>query len=98
MPVVGAKYPHEVVAMNGLTANLHFLLVSFYRPTAERYKIVIEDHAFPSDRYAVASQARCHGLNPDDAVVALKPREGEHIPRTEDIEAYLKRKVTASPR
>ena len=90
MPVVGAKYPHEVVAMNGLTANLHFLLVSFYRPTKERYKIVIEDNAFPSDRYAVASQARTHGLDPEKAVVALKPRDSEHTLRTEDIVSYLK--------
>lgn len=89
MPVVGAKYPHEVVAMNGLTVNLHLLLVSFYRPTPERYKIVIEENAFPSDRYAVASQARCHGLDPEEAVVILKPREGEHTLRTEDIENYL---------
>ena len=89
MPVVGAKHRHEVVAMNGLTVNLHLLLVSFYRPTADRYKIVIEDHAFPSDRYAVASQVRCHGYDPADAVVVLKPREGESTLRTEDIEKYL---------
>jgi len=90
MPVVGAKYPHEVVAMNGLTVNLHLLLVSFYRPTPERYKIVIEENAFPSDRYAVASQARSHGFDPQEVVVVLKPREGENTLRTEDIEQYLR--------
>ncbi len=88
--LVGAK-THEVVAMNTLTVNLHLLMVSFYRPTAERYKIVIEDSAFPSDSYAVQSQARFHGFDPDDAIIRLTPREGEHALRTEDIEALLER-------
>ena len=86
--IVGAK-PGEVVVMNGLTVNLHLLMVSFYRPTAERYRIVIEAGAFPSDQYAVASQARFHGLNPADAVVELGPREGEEILEEADVEAYL---------
>lgn len=86
--VVGAK-EHEVVAMGSLTNNLHLLMVSFYRPSPERYKIVLEATAFPSDQYAVESQVRFHGFDPEDAVVALSPRPGEHTLRTEDIEAYL---------
>lgn len=88
--VVGAL-PHEVVMMNSLTANLHLLMVSFYRPTRERYRIVIEDSAFPSDSYAVTSQAAFHGFDPREAIVRLRPREGEHTLRAEDIEAVLER-------
>ncbi len=88
--LVGAK-PSEVVAMNTLTVNLHLLMVSFYRPTPDRYKIMIEDSAFPSDSYAVASQARFHGFDAGDAVIRLKPRAGEHTLRTEDIEAAIER-------
>lgn len=81
--------PKEVVAMNSLTTNLHLLMVSFYRPTRERYKIVIEDTAFPSDSYAVQSQIRFHqpkaGFHAADALIRLKPREGEATLRTEDI-------------
>ena len=86
--VVGAK-PVEVVVMNTLTTNLHLMMVSFYRPTKDRYRIVIEENAFPSDRYAVASQARFHGYDPEDAIVELKGRDGEATLRTEDIEEYL---------
>ncbi|UTW63627.1 kynureninase [bacterium SCSIO 12741] len=82
--IVGAK-PKEVVAMNGLTTNLHLMMVSFYRPTAERYKIVCEAKAFPSDQYALESQVRHHGLNPDEALIEIAPREGEHLIREEDI-------------
>lgn len=82
--LVGAKNS-EVVAMNSLTANLHFMMVSFYRPTAKRYKILIEDHAFPSDHYAVESQIKFHGLDPKDAMLLIKPRDGEATFRTEDI-------------
>jgi kynureninase len=71
--------------MNSLTVNLHLLMVSFYRPTKERYKIICEAKAFPSDQYAFESQARFHSFNPDDAVIEVKPREGEHILLTEDI-------------
>jgi len=86
--LVGAK-PIEVVVMNNLTVNLHLLLVTFYRPTATRYKILMEGGAFPSDQYALESQARLHGLNPDEAIVELLPRPSEHTLRTEDIEAKI---------
>jgi len=86
--IVGAK-PGEVVAMGSLTTNLHLLMVSFYRPTGKKRKIVIEGGAFPSDRLLVQSQARFHGLDPADAVIELAPRDGEVLLRTEDIEARL---------
>lgn len=82
--VVGAK-PIEVVVMNTLSVNVHLMMVSFYRPTRERYKILMEAEAFPSDQYAVATQVRFHGHTPEDAVLRLKPREGEETLRTEDI-------------
>jgi len=82
--LVGAG-EHEVVAMNSLTVNLHLMMASFYRPTKERYKIVIEDAAFPSDSYAVESQANLHGFASGDAVVRLRPREGEQTLRTQDV-------------
>jgi kynureninase len=86
--LVGAA-PDEVVAMNSLTVNLHLLLATFYRPTRKRHRILIEDSAFPSDAYAVASQAALHGLDPGDAVVRLRPRAGEDTLRTEDIVAAI---------
>ncbi|CAN5496245.1 kynureninase [soil metagenome] len=82
--LLGAK-KEEVVVMNSLTVNLHLLLVSFYRPTQKRYKIICEYDAFPSDLYAVQSQATVNGFDPDDAVIYLKPRSGEYCLRTEDI-------------
>jgi kynureninase len=82
--LVGAT-PVEVVAMNSLTVNLHLLMVSFYRPTNERYKIVIEKGAFPSDQYAVESQLRFHGYEKTTGLIELAPREGESCLRTEDI-------------
>lgn len=82
--VVGAK-PSEVVIMNNLTANLHLMMVSFYRPTPQRYKIMMEVSAFPSDQYAMETQARFHGFDPSDAIIELKPRAGEYTLRTEDI-------------
>lgn len=92
--LVGAK-ASEVVCMNSLTVNLHLLMVSFYRPTSERYKIMIEDAAFPSDSYAVASQAAFHArhedFDPREAVVRLKARPGEETLRTEDILAEIQR-------
>jgi kynureninase len=81
---VGAKI-HEVVAMNNLSSNLHFLMVSFYQPTGTRYKILIESDAFPSDRYVLDSQIKFHGLDPEKAIIEIRPREGEHAIRTEDI-------------
>ncbi|MBO2463691.1 kynureninase [Actinomadura violacea] len=88
--LVGAL-PHEVVAMNSLTVNLHLMMASFYRPSGDRTRIVIEDSAFPSDSYAVASQAVHHGLDPVDTVVRLAPRPGEDNLRTEDVLAFLER-------
>lgn len=82
--IVGAS-PEEVVVMNNLTSNLHFMMVSFYRPSKKRYKILMEGGAFPSDQYAVASQVKFHGYAPDDAIIEVFPREGEHSLRTEDI-------------
>ncbi|CAM3847294.1 kynureninase [Corallococcus sp. ZKHCc1 1396] len=82
--LVGAQ-PQEVVVMNTLSVNLHLMMVSFYRPTRERFKILIEGNAFPSDQYAVASQARFHGYNPEEAIVRLMPREGEETLRPGDI-------------
>jgi kynureninase len=82
--VVGAK-KDEVVVMNNLTVNLHLLLVSFYRPSSKRYKIIMEAGAFPSDMYVIESQVRHHGYEYDDAVIELEPRQGEHHLRTEDI-------------
>ena len=86
--VVGAK-PIETVVMNSLTVNLHLLMVSFYRPTRQRYKIVIEVGAFPSDQYAVQSQIKFHGFNVVDSLIELKPRENEATLRTEDIEKTI---------
>jgi kynureninase len=77
--------------MNNLTVNLHLLMVSFYRPTKDRYKIIIEAGAFPSDQYMLESQVKWHGLNPEEVIVELKPRKGEHTLRTEDILAEIQR-------
>lgn len=86
--LVGAK-SHEVVVMNHLTVNLHLLLVSFYRPTADRYRIICEGGAFPSDRYALQSQVEWHGFDADDALIELEPRKGEETVRHEDILAAI---------
>ncbi len=86
--IVGAK-PIEVVVMNTLTTNLHLLMVSFYQPTKNKYKILIESDAFPSDRYAVASQLKFHGFDPREALIEWKPREGEELLRIEDLEELL---------
>lgn len=83
-PIIGCLQD-EVVVMNQLTVNLHLLMVSFYRPTKERYKIICEAKAFPSDQYAMESQVRLHGFDPQDAIIEVKPRQGEHTIRSEDI-------------
>lgn len=88
--VVGAL-PHEVVVMNTLSVNLHLLMVSFYRPTKTRYKILIEHDAFPSDRYAVASQIRFHGYYPQEGLLELYAREGEYCLRKEDIKETIEK-------
>ena len=82
--IVGSL-PEEVVVMNHLTVNLHLLMITFYRPTKQRYKIICEAKAFPSDQYALQSQVKMHGLNPKKAIIEVAPREGEHNIRTEDI-------------
>jgi kynureninase len=82
--VVGGL-PSEVVIMNQLTVNLHLLLISFYRPSGKRIKILFETKPFPSDHYAFETQARLHGLDPKDVLVEMQPREGETTLRTEDI-------------
>lgn len=87
--VVGAK-PIETVVMNSLTVNLHLMLVSFYRPSGRRRKIIIEKNAFPSDRYAVESQLRFHDV-PADSLIELAPRVGESTLRTEDIIETIER-------
>ncbi|MCX7879004.1 MAG: aminotransferase class V-fold PLP-dependent enzyme, partial [Ignavibacteria bacterium] len=88
--LAGAK-PEEVVNMNSLTVNLHLMMVSFYRPTKKRNKILIEANAFPSDRYAVQSQIKFHGFSPQDSMMEIKPREGENWIRTEDIEELIRK-------
>ncbi|MCB9170999.1 MAG: kynureninase [Flavobacteriales bacterium] len=86
--IVGAK-PAEVVAMNGLTTNLHLLMVSFYRPKGRRVKILCEERPFPSDTYAMASQIAFHGFDPDEHLVEMRPRTGEALLRAEDIVARI---------
>ena len=88
--LIGAK-PVEVVVMNSLTVNLHLMMVSFYRPTRARHKIVIERGAFPSDFYAVESQIRFHGFDPATSLIELTPLPGESCLRDEQIEALIER-------
>jgi kynureninase len=89
--LVGAR-PGEVVMMNGLTVNLHLMLVSFYRPTAERHCILMEDCAFPSDTYAVQSQLRLHGHDPARALLVARPPEGQSVLPIEDLEGLIERR------
>ncbi|MDR6301241.1 kynureninase [Mesonia maritima] len=86
--IVGAK-PSEVVMMNTLTTNLHLMMVSFYRPTSKKYKIVIESDAFPSDKYAVESQLDFHGFDKKEGLILWKPRKGEELCRFEDLEKIM---------
>jgi kynureninase len=83
--------PIEVVAMNSLSVNLQLLLISFYRPTPQRHKILIEAGAFPSDRYAVSAQLRLHGYDPAHDLIEMAPRAGDDLLRTEDVLALLER-------
>ena len=83
--------PEEVVAMNQLTVNLHLLMISFYRPTSKRYKIICEAKAFPSDQYAFQSQAKLHGYNPDDAIIEVQPKEGSAYIELADILDTIKK-------
>ncbi|XP_032712028.1 kynureninase isoform X3 [Lontra canadensis] len=82
--IVGAN-EKEIALMNGLTVNLHLLLLSFFKPTPKRYKILLEAKAFPSDHYAIESQLQLHGLNTEKSMRIIKPREGEETLKTEDI-------------
>lgn len=87
--LAGAR-PDEVVCMNGLTVNLHLLMVSFFRPQGRRRKILLERSAFPSDRYAAVSQLRCHGLDPAETLIEVAPRAGETHLRDEDLAASIR--------
>lgn len=86
--IVGAK-PSEIVIMNSLTTNLHLMMVSFYQPTKNKYKIVIESDAFPSDKYAMESQLKFNGYDSNDGLILWKPREGENLCRFEDLEKIM---------
>lgn len=88
--LVGAQQG-EVVVMNSLTVNLHLMMASFYHPTKERHKILVERGAFPSDQYAVQSQIHFHGFDPSSSLIELTPREGESCMRDEDIESLIDR-------
>lgn len=87
--LVGAK-PIEVVIMNTLTVNLHLMMVSFYKPSISRYKILIEADAFPSDKYAVESQLRHHGFDQKEGLILWKPRKDEELLHYDDLEKILK--------
>lgn len=86
--IVGAN-ESEVVCMNSLTTNLHLLFVSFYRPTKQRFKIISEAKMFPSDRYLLETQVKHHGFSPDEAIIEVAPRKGEHLIREEEILAAI---------
>ena len=88
--VVGGR-PHEVVAMNTLTVNLHLMLTSFYRPQPGRFRVLVGHAGFPSDRYAIRSQIALRGFAPDDALVVASPRPGEHTLRTDDVIGLIER-------
>ncbi|XP_071496118.1 kynureninase-like [Diadema antillarum] len=88
--IVGAL-PDEVAIMNGLTVNLHLLLISFYSPTPKRHKIIIESKAFPSDHYAAESQIRLHGYDPATSLICIEPRKGEYGLRTEDVLSVIEK-------
>ncbi|HEY1214467.1 MAG TPA: hypothetical protein VGE93_12610, partial [Bryobacteraceae bacterium] len=88
--IVGCQ-EEEVTVMNALTVNLHLLLLTFYRPAGQRFQIVMEAGAFPSNMYAVETQVRWHGYDPREAIGEVGPRQGEKLIREEDIEAAIDR-------
>ena len=88
--LIGAK-PNEVICMNSLTVNLHLMLATFYRPTKSRFKILMEDPAFPSDTYAIKTQIVHYGLDPKEALILARPRKGEFTVRTEDAVDLIER-------
>lgn len=83
--LTGAKDEKEVTPMGSLTSNLHLMLISFYQPTRERYKVLMEAGAFPSDQYAIETQCRFHGLDPDEAIIEIAPQPGRHTIGTAEI-------------
>lgn len=85
MAAIVGGLPTEVVVMNALTVNLHLLMVSFYEPTSQRHKILIEEHAFPSDHFAVESQIRQRGFNPESSMITVSPRAGSHRIDRDDV-------------
>jgi kynureninase len=90
MDIVGAK-EEEIIHMNTLTVNLHLLMASFYKPTKERYLIIMEAGAFPSDQYVVESQVRMHGFDPETSIVEVSPVEGETLISTEQIKEVIRK-------
>src|SRR3954462_2083270 len=86
--LVGAQ-PNEVICMNSLTVNLHLMMATFYRPTQSRFKILMEEPAFPSDTYAIKTQIMHHGLDPKDALVVASPKKDEFTVRQKTIETLL---------
>jgi kynureninase len=82
---LGGAKPIEVICMNSLTVNIHLMMATFFRPTKSRFKILMEDPAFPSDTYAIKTQIIHHGLDPKEALVLARPRKGEFVVRTEEI-------------
>src|SRR5437588_12796793 len=92
--LLGAK-PLEVICMNSLTVNIHLMMATFYRPTKSRFKILMEEPAFPSDTYAIKTQIVHHGLDPKEALILARPREGEVTVRTEDILEAIERNAGA---
>lgn len=90
LPVVGARFVHEVVYMNSLTVNLHLMMTAFYRPCGVRRKVLVEEHAFPSDEYAVQTHLSSRGVDPTEAIVRVAPREGEALVRDDDVLATIR--------
>ncbi len=94
--LIGAK-PSEVICMNSLTVNLHLMMATFYRPTKSRFKILMEEPAFPSDTYAIKSQIVHHGFDPKEALLLARPRKGEFTVRTEEIVDLIEKHAERRP-